>query len=271
MRLRGGRTGKRAVVAEHLGSPASGAVRSRGLVRRSGRGARVERLGQVALPAAARPGGTDPDGRLGHVTTTGEGLSPVAHTGRAVLGARVVPGLFAQTHGHPEFVGRTLLDILTAATTLGRDAEGCRELGPRPLRARRARRSRRSRRCRAVSRRGSRSCCSSSRARRCCCSTSRPTTSTSFGRGAGGRARGFEGTVLAVTHDRWFAGRSTGSSCSAPTAASSNPTRRSGTRSRVLRALSADRRPCARRATPDGLRRMRAHRPRGRGAAEPRP
>jgi len=57
-------------------------------------------------------GGTDPDGRLGHLTTTGAGLEPVAHTGRGILGARVVPGWFAQTHRHPEFTGRTLLDIL---------------------------------------------------------------------------------------------------------------------------------------------------------------
>jgi ATPase subunit of ABC transporter with duplicated ATPase domains len=28
------------------------------------------------------------------------------------LGSRVVPGFFAQTHAHPEFIGKTLLDIL---------------------------------------------------------------------------------------------------------------------------------------------------------------
>jgi ATPase subunit of ABC transporter with duplicated ATPase domains len=37
---------------------------------------------------------------------------PVAHSGSARLGARVVPGLFAQTHTHPEWTGRTLKDIL---------------------------------------------------------------------------------------------------------------------------------------------------------------
>jgi ATPase subunit of ABC transporter with duplicated ATPase domains len=36
----------------------------------------------------------------------------VTHDGTARLGARVVPGLFAQTHQHPEWVGRTLTDIL---------------------------------------------------------------------------------------------------------------------------------------------------------------
>jgi ATPase subunit of ABC transporter with duplicated ATPase domains len=37
---------------------------------------------------------------------------PVAHDGGWRLGARVVPALFAQTHQHPEWVGRTLIDIL---------------------------------------------------------------------------------------------------------------------------------------------------------------
>jgi ATPase subunit of ABC transporter with duplicated ATPase domains len=42
----------------------------------------------------------------------GETLDPVPHGGRAKLGARVVPGWFAQAHQHPELIGRTLLDIL---------------------------------------------------------------------------------------------------------------------------------------------------------------
>ena len=54
MRLKGGRTGKRAVVCERLElARADAAVRPGGLVRRAGRGARLERFGQVALPAAA--------------------------------------------------------------------------------------------------------------------------------------------------------------------------------------------------------------------------
>ncbi|MES4889396.1 ATP-binding cassette domain-containing protein [Streptomyces sp. NPDC096012] len=36
----------------------------------------------------------------------------VDHTGTVKLGARVVPGHFAQTHAHPELMGRTLVDIL---------------------------------------------------------------------------------------------------------------------------------------------------------------
>ncbi len=37
---------------------------------------------------------------------------PVAHHGVWKLGARVVPGYFSQTHAHPELNGRSLLDIL---------------------------------------------------------------------------------------------------------------------------------------------------------------
>jgi ATPase subunit of ABC transporter with duplicated ATPase domains len=113
MRLRGSRTGKRAVVAQRL--------ELTGLMRPFDAevwyGDRVAVLGSNGsgkshfLRLLAR-GGSDPDPTLGHVTSTGEELSAVAHTGRAVLGARVVPGLFAQTHAHPEFVGRTLLEIL---------------------------------------------------------------------------------------------------------------------------------------------------------------
>jgi ATPase subunit of ABC transporter with duplicated ATPase domains len=113
MRLRGARTGKRSVVVERL--------ELTGLMRPFDAeiwyGDRVGVLGSNGsgkshfLRLLAR-GGSDPDPTLGHVTSTGEQLHEVAHTGRAVLGARVVPGLFAQTHAHPEFIGRTLLDIL---------------------------------------------------------------------------------------------------------------------------------------------------------------
>ncbi|MGV2982193.1 ABC-F family ATP-binding cassette domain-containing protein [Microbacterium sp. AGC85] len=113
MRLRGSRTGKRAVVAERL--------ELTGLMRPFDAeiwyGDRIGVLGSNGsgkshfLRLLAR-GGTDPDPTLGHVTSTGEQVDAVAHTGRATLGARVVPGLFAQTHAHPEFIGRTLLEVL---------------------------------------------------------------------------------------------------------------------------------------------------------------
>jgi ATPase subunit of ABC transporter with duplicated ATPase domains len=44
----------------------------------------------------------------------------VEHSGEWTLGARVVPGHFAQTHAHPELVGRTLLDILWKEHALDR-------------------------------------------------------------------------------------------------------------------------------------------------------
>ncbi len=113
LRLRGSRTGRRAIVAERL--------ELTGLMKPFDAeiwyGDRIAVLGSNGsgkshfLRLLAR-GGTDPDGRLGHVTAVGASLDPVAHTGRAVLGARVVPGWFAQTHRHPEFTGRSLLDIL---------------------------------------------------------------------------------------------------------------------------------------------------------------
>jgi ATPase subunit of ABC transporter with duplicated ATPase domains len=127
LRLRGARTGKRAVVAEQL--ELTGLMKPFDL--EVWFGDRVAVLGSNGsgkshfLRLLAR-GGTDPDARLGHVTTTGAALKPVPHSGRAVLGARVVPGWFAQTHTHPEFTGRTLLDILhrgeDARAGLPRDA-----------------------------------------------------------------------------------------------------------------------------------------------------
>ncbi|RKR75661.1 ABC-F family ATP-binding cassette domain-containing protein [Frondihabitans australicus] len=113
MRLAGSRTAKRAVVCTSL--------ELTGLMRAFDAelwfGERIAVLGSNGsgkshfLRLLAR-GGTDPDPREGHLTAVGSTLDPVPHTGRAVLGARVVPGWFAQAHEHPEMVGRTLLEIL---------------------------------------------------------------------------------------------------------------------------------------------------------------
>ncbi|MFF0744507.1 ABC-F family ATP-binding cassette domain-containing protein [Streptomyces sp. NPDC004111] len=46
----------------------------------------------------------------------------VKHTGAWKLGARVVPGHFAQTHAHPELLGRTLVDILWSEHSKDRGA-----------------------------------------------------------------------------------------------------------------------------------------------------
>ncbi|HEY5224376.1 MAG TPA: ATP-binding cassette domain-containing protein [Microbacteriaceae bacterium] len=57
-------------------------------------------------------GGSDPDPSAGHLASADQVGAPVAHSGVAKLGARVVPGFFAQAHEHPELLGRTLLEIL---------------------------------------------------------------------------------------------------------------------------------------------------------------
>ena len=111
MRLSGGRTGKRAVVCEQL--ELTGLMRPFDL--EVWYGERVAVLGSngsgkshfLRLLAA---GGTDPDKE--HLPVGDVPVAPVEHTGRAKLGARVRPGWFVQTHEHPELVGRTLLEIL---------------------------------------------------------------------------------------------------------------------------------------------------------------
>jgi ATPase subunit of ABC transporter with duplicated ATPase domains len=113
MRLRGARTGKRAVICEQL--ELTGLMKPFDL--EVWYGDRVAVLGSNGSGKShflrlLAGGGTEPDRLLGHVTTVGETLAHVPHEGRAVLGARVVPGWFAQNHDHPEFRGRTLLDIL---------------------------------------------------------------------------------------------------------------------------------------------------------------
>jgi len=111
MRLHGGRTGKRAVVAEQLGLT--------GLMSQFDAeiwfGDRVAVLGSNGsgkshfLRLLAR-GGSDPDTE--HQPVGEVHIEGVAHTGSVRLGARVRPGWFAQTHTRPDLSGRSLLDIL---------------------------------------------------------------------------------------------------------------------------------------------------------------
>ncbi|GAA4674677.1 ABC-F family ATP-binding cassette domain-containing protein [Nocardioides nanhaiensis] len=111
MRLRGGRTGKRAVVCQGL--ELSGLMRPFDL--EVWYGERVAVLGSngsgkshfLRLLAA---GGSDPD--VEHRPVDDAPVEPVRHTGSAKLGARVRPGWFVQTHAHPELEGRTLVEIL---------------------------------------------------------------------------------------------------------------------------------------------------------------
>ena len=111
MRLRGGRTGKIAIVADELELtdlmlPFDLEVHY---------GDRIAVLGSngsgkshfLRLLAA---GGSDPEPE--HRPVSDIDIAPVAHDGTARLGARVRPGWFAQTHGRPDLRGRTLLEIL---------------------------------------------------------------------------------------------------------------------------------------------------------------
>ncbi|MBV9831392.1 MAG: ABC-F family ATP-binding cassette domain-containing protein [Marmoricola sp.] len=111
MRLEGGRTGKRAVVCEGL--ELTGLMQPFDL--EVWYGERVAVLGSNGSGKShflrlLAGGGSDPD--VEHRPVADTPVTPVAHTGRARLGARVRPGWFVQTHAHPELVGRTLLEIL---------------------------------------------------------------------------------------------------------------------------------------------------------------
>jgi len=55
-------------------------------------------------------GGSQPGGEATPVD--GQPLEPVPHAGLARLGARVRPGHFSQTHDRPDLVDRTLVEIL---------------------------------------------------------------------------------------------------------------------------------------------------------------
>ena len=115
MRLRGGRTAKRAVIAGGLELRAGGEPLVAPFDTEIWFGDRVGVLGGngsgkshfLRLLAA---GGSDPDREHRPVGTVRP--QPVEHSGRVVLGSRVRPGWFAQTHDHAGLHGRTLLEIL---------------------------------------------------------------------------------------------------------------------------------------------------------------
>ncbi|MGH8868567.1 MAG: ABC-F family ATP-binding cassette domain-containing protein [Actinomycetes bacterium] len=111
MRLRGSRTGKRAVMCESVGL--TGLTDPFDL--EVWYGDRVAVLGANGSGKShflrlLASGGTDPEPEQRPVDDLH--VDPVTHSGRARLGARVRPGWFAQTHDHPELLGRTLLEIL---------------------------------------------------------------------------------------------------------------------------------------------------------------
>ena len=135
MRLRGGQTARRAVICEQLelrtpsvrpsetqprhpresGDPTAGDNLMAPFDLTVWFGERVAVLGSngsgkshfLRLLAA---GGSRPDAE--HEPVGDVAAEPVLHTGMAKLGSRVRPGWFAQTHQHPQLAGRTLLEIL---------------------------------------------------------------------------------------------------------------------------------------------------------------
>jgi ATPase subunit of ABC transporter with duplicated ATPase domains len=115
MRLHGGRTGKRAVVCEEL--ELTGLMKPFDLEVWFG-----ERVGVLGSNGSGKShflrllaaGGSDPE--IEHLPVDEVPVPAVLHSGLAKLGARVRPGWFAQTHEHPELIGRTLLEILHRGT-----------------------------------------------------------------------------------------------------------------------------------------------------------
>ncbi|MEU0952313.1 ATP-binding cassette domain-containing protein [Streptomyces niveus] len=95
MRLKGGRTGVRAVTCANL--ELTGLMKPFSLEVYYG-----ERVAVL---------GSNGSGKS-HFLRLLAGDPSVAHTGEWKLGARVVAGHFAQTHAHPELLGRSLVDIL---------------------------------------------------------------------------------------------------------------------------------------------------------------
>jgi ATPase subunit of ABC transporter with duplicated ATPase domains len=94
MRLRGGRTGVRALTC--VGLELSGLMKPFDL--------------EVFFGERVAVLGSNGSGKSHFLRLlAGE---PVAHTGAWKLGARVLPGLFAQTHERPDLAGRRLVDIL---------------------------------------------------------------------------------------------------------------------------------------------------------------
>lgn len=94
MRLRGGRTGVRAITCRQL--ELTGLMRPFDL--------------EVFFGERVAVLGSNGSGKS-HFLRLLAG-DEVAHQGEWKLGARVVPGHFAQTHAHPELAGRTLVEVL---------------------------------------------------------------------------------------------------------------------------------------------------------------
>ncbi|GAA0515366.1 ABC transporter ATP-binding protein [Paractinoplanes deccanensis] len=111
MNLRGGRTAKRAVICselelEDLTFPFDLEIWYGDRVAVLG----ANGTGKSHFLRLLAAGGTDPEAE--NKPVDGAPLAHVAHNGVARLGARVRPGHFSQTHDRPELLERTLVEIL---------------------------------------------------------------------------------------------------------------------------------------------------------------
>ncbi len=102
MRLGGGRTGVRAVTCERLELTAL--MKPFDLELFYG--------DRVAVLGGNGSGKSHFLRLLAQLRAGGEGTVTVAHTGRARLGARVVPGHFSQTHLHPEWASSSVAEVV---------------------------------------------------------------------------------------------------------------------------------------------------------------
>ena len=115
MRLKGGRTAKRAIVIEDLVLTNDSAPLTEPFDLEVWYGERLAVLGSNGtgkshLLRLLALGGSDPD--IEHQPVGDVEIPLVGHSGKAIQGARVRPGWFAQTHVRPDLEGRTLIEIV---------------------------------------------------------------------------------------------------------------------------------------------------------------
>jgi ATPase subunit of ABC transporter with duplicated ATPase domains len=188
MRLRGGRTGKRAVTCEALGL--AGLMAPFDLEVHFGERVAVLGANGSGKSHFLRLLAGGPDGA-------------VAHTGTARLGAGVVPGLFVQTHGRADLTARSPAEIVMADHH--RDRQGAMaalaryELAPAHDQPFETLSGGQQARLQIL-------LLELSGATLLLLDEPTDNLDLASAEALGAGLAGFEGTVLAVTHDRWFTG-----------------------------------------------------------------